>query len=82
VTWHNAQRTAVLSVWHGDVCTATFQLPSEDAARLIAHLADGLAEMAAEQRPESPERPNTTRNPSRLVALWVWARDAVRGRTH
>ena len=43
VTWHPKQRTAVLSTWNGDVCTSSFQLPIEDAPRLIAHLADGLA---------------------------------------
>jgi hypothetical protein len=43
VTWHREQRTAVLSIWRRDTCTATFQLPTDAAARLIAHLADGLA---------------------------------------
>ena len=47
VTWHREQRTAVLSIWHRDTCTATFQLPTEAAARLIAHLADGLAAAAS-----------------------------------
>jgi hypothetical protein len=51
VTWHNDHRTAVLSIWHGDICTGTFQLPIEDAARLIAHLADGLADAGSEPRP-------------------------------
>jgi hypothetical protein len=53
VTWHREQHTAVLSVWHGDTCRATFQLRSDDAARLIAHLADGLGDIAA-QPTESP----------------------------
>jgi hypothetical protein len=61
VTWQTEQRTAVLSVWHGDTCTATFQLPSEDTARLIAHLADGLADMAA----LAPSQPVATRPHSR-----------------
>ena len=51
VTWHTDHRTAVLSIWHGDTCTGTFQLPIEDAARLIAHLADGLSSAASEPRP-------------------------------
>jgi hypothetical protein len=43
VTWHPDQGTAVLSIWNGDVCTSTFQLPIDEAPRLIAHLADGLS---------------------------------------
>lgn len=43
VTWHTDQGTAVLSIWQGDTCAATFQLPIEQTARLIAHLAEGLA---------------------------------------
>ena len=55
VTWHLEQHTAVLSIWHDDTCTATFQLPTEAAARLIAHLADGLAEFGS-AAPESETR--------------------------
>jgi hypothetical protein len=51
VTWHTDHRTAVLSTWQGDTCTSTFQLPIADAARLIAHLADGLSTAAAEPVP-------------------------------
>jgi hypothetical protein len=47
VTWHTDHRTAVLSTWQGDTCTGTFQLPIEDTARLIAHLADGLSTAAS-----------------------------------
>jgi hypothetical protein len=51
VTWHTDHRTAVLSTWQGDTCTSTFQLPIEDAARLIGHLAEGLATAAGEHAP-------------------------------
>jgi hypothetical protein len=51
VTWHREQGIAVLSVWHGDSCTATFQLRTEAAARLIEHLAEGLAGVAGDARP-------------------------------
>jgi hypothetical protein len=51
VTWHTDRRTAVLSTWHGETCTSTFQLATEDAARLIAHLADGLVGAAAAPPP-------------------------------
>jgi hypothetical protein len=42
VTWHDEQRTTVLSIWHGNACTATFQLPVEDSALLISQLATGI----------------------------------------
>jgi hypothetical protein len=42
-TWHLDRDLVNLSVWRGDCCTETFQLAREDAARLISHLADGLA---------------------------------------
>jgi hypothetical protein len=51
VTWHTDHRTAVLSTWQGDTCTGTFQLPIEDTARLIAHLADGLSTAATAPAP-------------------------------
>ncbi len=43
MTWHPEHATAVLSIWNGDVCTSTFQLPIDEAPRLIAHLAEGLS---------------------------------------
>jgi hypothetical protein len=48
VTWHREEHIAVLSIWLGDTCTATFQLRTDAAALLIAHLADGLAGVAAD----------------------------------
>lgn len=56
VTWHADHRTAVLSTWHGETCTGTFQLATEDAARLIAHLADGLAAAATAPPPTEAAR--------------------------
>jgi hypothetical protein len=56
VTWHREEGIAVLSVWHGDTCTATFQLRTDAAARLIAHLASGLAGVTGDAKDlrESP----------------------------
>jgi hypothetical protein len=42
-TRHSDAQRIVLSIWRGDTCTATFQLPIEDAPRLIGHLADCLS---------------------------------------
>jgi hypothetical protein len=59
VTWHREHRTAVLSIWHGETCAATFQLPTDAAARLIAHLADGLAGIAGEVARPVEETPTS-----------------------
>jgi hypothetical protein len=53
VTGHGDQGTTVLSIWHGDTCAGTFQLPVEESARLIGHLADCLSSAAAERSPVS-----------------------------
>ncbi|MCU1458906.1 MAG: hypothetical protein JWL73_2998 [Actinomycetia bacterium] len=45
-SWHLDQGLVNLSVWRGDTCTETFPLSIEDASRLIAYLADGLATAA------------------------------------
>src|SRR3954449_10667891 len=42
-TWHLDQDLVNLTVWRGQQCTESFQVPTADAARLIAFLADGLA---------------------------------------
>ena len=64
----------MLSMWHGDTCTATFQLPSEDAARLIAHLADGLAELAT----DAPAvQPRDLRRESRVTGAARRLRESV-----
>lgn len=50
-TWHLEQGCVVLSTWKGSRCTGTARLSPQDAARLVGHLAAGLAEPAA-----SPQR--------------------------
>jgi hypothetical protein len=59
VTWHRDARTAVLSIWHGETCSATFQLPIEDAARLIGHLAEGLSNAVVECEWRTTPAPET-----------------------
>lgn len=44
VSTHADAGVAVISLWQGDVCTATFRLPLADASRLVASLVAGLAE--------------------------------------
>jgi hypothetical protein len=43
-TWHQEAGCVVLSSWRDGACVATTRLTPEDAARLIAVLAEGLAD--------------------------------------
>lgn len=43
VTWHDRQGVVVLSTWRAGVCVATVHLTRDQAAELIARLADGVA---------------------------------------
>ena len=43
VTVHPDRGVAIISLWQGEKCTATFRMPLHDAPRLIAALAEGMA---------------------------------------
>ena len=47
VSWHTELGCVVLSSWKDEACVSTVRLTTEDAARLIAVLAEGLAAAAA-----------------------------------
>ena len=47
VSWHGELGCVVLSSWKDQACVSTVRLTTEDAARLIAVLAEGLAAAAA-----------------------------------
>ena len=55
----------VISLWQGDVCTGTFRLPANDAARLISTLAYGMTEAIPGQSP-----PGTEEDPKRPSRIW------------
>lgn len=46
VSWHGELGCVVLSSWKDQACVSTVRLTTEDAARLIAVLAEGLAAAA------------------------------------
>ena len=50
VTWHPEHGFVVVSLWHRDTCTSTFQLPIGEAPRVITLLANALGEEAAAGR--------------------------------
>lgn len=47
LSWHDEDEVLVLSLWRGDTCAGTFRLTRDQAAHLIAALADGLAQTTA-----------------------------------
>lgn len=57
VTWHEG--TLVLSLWRGEMCTASFRMPMEDVGRLLDTLDDGYAEATGEQPAVSAQDPAT-----------------------
>ena len=50
-TWHFDRGLVNLSLWRDDTCVETFRLPAREAARLVAFLADGLADAIPEPGP-------------------------------
>ena len=44
VSWHHEQGIVVVSLWRAATCVGTLQLPHDEVPRLIAALANGLAE--------------------------------------
>ncbi|MBF8187520.1 hypothetical protein ITP53_17630, partial [Nonomuraea sp. K274] len=57
VTWHEG--TLVLSLWRGEMCTASFRMPMEDVGRLLDTLDEGFAEATGEQPAVPAEDPRT-----------------------
>ncbi|MGW0479581.1 hypothetical protein [Nonomuraea sp. NPDC003214] len=57
VTWHEG--TLVLSLWRGEMCTASFRMPMDDVGRLLDTLDDGFAEATGEQPAVPAQDPGT-----------------------
>jgi hypothetical protein len=57
VTWHEG--TLVLSLWRGEMCTASFRMPMEDVGRLLDTLDEGYAEATGEQAAVPAHDPGT-----------------------
>lgn len=57
VTWHEAAGIVVISLWQGERCRSTFQLPIEEAAALVAVLTSALGDaIASAGSPRTPPR--------------------------
>jgi hypothetical protein len=71
VSAHPADSTMVISLWQGDICTGTFRLPAQEAARLISTLAYGMTEALPGVPHDSDRDPNRLRqNWSRFFRRW------------
>jgi hypothetical protein len=44
LSWHHEDELAVLSIWRGHTCVATFRLGKDDVPRLVESLVGGLAD--------------------------------------
>ncbi|TMR08933.1 hypothetical protein ETD86_45665 [Nonomuraea turkmeniaca] len=65
VTWHEG--TLVLSLWRGEMCTASFRMPMEDVGRLLDTLDEGFAEATGEQPAVPAHDPGTEAIPGTEV---------------
>ncbi|MBB2911660.1 hypothetical protein FHS43_002933 [Streptosporangium becharense] len=55
VTWHEG--TLVLSLWRGEMCTASFRMPMSDVGRLVDTLDEGFVEAGGQYDDEVGEQP-------------------------
>ncbi|GHH64314.1 hypothetical protein GCM10017673_06750 [Streptosporangium violaceochromogenes] len=55
VTWHEG--TLVLSLWRGEMCTASFRMPMNDVGRLVDTLDEGFVEAGGQYPDEVGEQP-------------------------
>lgn len=85
ISTHETEALVVISLWQGDVCTATFRLPLADAARVVSLLTNGMARAI-------PAPPDFASHQSEGGQTSVWARvrrvfrarprDGAEGRLH
>lgn len=61
VTWHEG--TLVLSLWRGEMCTASFRMPMNDVGRLVDTLDEGFVEAGGQYPDEVDEQPQTADRP-------------------
>jgi len=59
-TWHAEADLVVLSLWEGDRCVSTFQLPVADAPQLMVLLAEAVKVWAAQPHPAGLQSDATT----------------------
>src|ERR1044072_7542705 len=62
VTWHEG--TLVLSLWRGEMCTASFRMPMSDVGRLVDTLDEGFVEAGGQYPDEVGEPAHAAEQPS------------------
>ncbi|MET8053169.1 hypothetical protein ABZU75_36820 [Streptosporangium sp. NPDC005286] len=61
VTWHEG--TLVLSLWRGEMCTASFRMPMNDVGRLVDTLDEGFVQAGGQYPDEVGEPVHTEQRP-------------------
>ncbi|MFF5207496.1 hypothetical protein [Streptosporangium sp. NPDC000396] len=61
VTWHEG--TLVLSLWRGEMCTASFRMPMNDVGRLVDTLDEGFVEAGGQYPDEIDEHAQAAGHP-------------------
>jgi hypothetical protein len=82
VSAHGPDSTMVISLWQGDMCTGTFRLPANEAARLISTLAYGMTETISDQGPPAHEGPEPLRKAVSRFVRRLLSRAPVSTDTH
>lgn len=81
VTWHEDAGIVVISLWQGERCRSTFQLPIEDAPALIAMLSSALGDAVSSARKGvSPRRIPARPEPGGSATLLRRLRGLLSGR--
>ena len=60
ISWHAHEELVVVSLWHGSICRATFQLPIDQAPTLIQTLADALGDAVQTRSSPRAKRKKTS----------------------
>jgi hypothetical protein len=76
VSTHPRERVVVLSLWAGERCTSTFQLPIEEAPHLVGVLTQGLVDALPVRGDAEPE-PRPSPPWWRAAIAWWRARRLV-----
>ncbi len=83
MSWHPHHRIAVLSIWNGDQCTATFRLPVERVPDFAQALSGGLVSLANAAEATAAHRDQVTesllREPTRSSRAGVVGSTVARG---
>jgi len=82
VSAHGVDSTMVISLWQGDICTGTFRMPANEAARLISALAYGMTRAISDQSTSDEEGPDSFRKMWSQFVRRILSRSPTKTDTH